>query len=88
MKANNLTNEEFEKIIVMEFPALAWLAILGNVTLALRHPQNIGASRPIVLSVIERMEKQLMINDIIDQEDIDSMRRVEDQSRWVKLGMN
>ncbi len=88
MRAQKLTNEEYEKIIVMEFEALSWLAILGNVTLALRHPQNIGASRSLVLSVRDRIEKQLMIHDIIDQEDINSMRRVEDQSQWLELGRN
>ena len=88
MRAEKLTNDEYEKIISMEFDALSWLAILGNVTLALRHPQNIGASRALVLSIRERIEKNLMFNDIIDQEDINSMRSTENQSKWIEMGRN
>jgi len=88
MKVNNLKNEDYEKIIVMEFPALSWLAILGNVTLALRHPQNIGASRSLVLLVRVQMEEQLMSHDIIDQEDINKMHGEDKMSGWIELCIN
>lgn len=88
MRAEKLTNDEYEKIISMEFDALSWLAILGNVALALRHPQNVGASRSLVVFVRKRIENNLMCHDIIDQEDIESMRRGEDQTQWMENGSN
>src|SRR5207302_318033 len=39
---------------------IAWLAAHGNLLLALRHPQNIGASRELMLELVERLGQALV----------------------------
>lgn len=88
MKMNELTTEDYEKIISMNFDALSWMAVLGNVILALRHPENTGASRALVLKIVKQMENNLMLFGIMDQEDVDFMHKSENQAKWFEIGRN
>lgn len=77
MKVNRLSNEEFEKHISIQLPAISWLAVHGNLCLALRHPENIGPSRTLAKSAILTIEAALLALDIMDQEDIEKVHRTE-----------
>jgi len=41
-------------------PQLTWLAVHGNLCLALRHPDNRGASRPWVLAFVKALGQHLV----------------------------
>lgn len=77
MRVTKLTDEELKKVIAIEFPALSWITIHGNLCLALRHPQNVGASRPVAISALEWIEQQLFMAGILDQEDIETIHKTE-----------
>ena len=54
-----------------------WLAVHGNLCLALRHPRNIGASRPFVIKFVKHLGKKLVEWGAITEEQLQSAERLE-----------
>lgn len=77
MKINNLSNQELEQQVIVTLPVLYWMAVHGNLCLALRHPQNNGPSRASVIHSIELIESVLKDQGLMDQEDIDLVHQTE-----------
>ena len=56
---------------------LTWLAVHGNLCLALRHPANRGASRPHVLKFTKELGKQLVKWGVITQSQLEEAEKTE-----------
>ena len=50
-------------------PALTWLALIGNLQLALRHPMNVGASAPMVRQFAEQLLAKLCDEGVLSPTD-------------------
>ena len=62
---------------------IVWVAVHGNLQLALRHPMNFGASRPMVQQFIQQLgiwlvEKGMLTPEILAEAD----RRERDFDSW------
>jgi hypothetical protein len=56
---------------------LEWMAIHGNLCLALRHPENSGGSRALVVKAIDQIGKLLVERGLLSQAEIDQATRIE-----------
>lgn len=56
---------------------LTWLAVHGNLCLALRHPRNVGASRPFVVKFVKDLGKKLVEWGAITEEQLKYAERIE-----------
>jgi hypothetical protein len=63
--------EHAEDPLQVEADAFTWMAVHGNLQLALRHPANQGPSRAVVQNFVNALGALLVQSHIIDQEDID-----------------
>jgi hypothetical protein len=61
----------------LEFSMLQWMAIHGNLCLALRHPNNTGASRALVATAIDEISKLIVARGLLTQAEIDAATAVE-----------
>lgn len=48
---------------------VTWLAVLGNCQLALRHPQNQGASTALARNFVAQLGEQLVLGNILSAEE-------------------
>lgn len=58
-----------------------WMAIHGNLSLALRHPKNYGPSRALVETILKILEGVFIERDFADEEDIDHIHKTEQNAR-------
>ena len=56
---------------------LTWLTVHGNLCLALRHPQNRGASRPYVIGFTKELGKLLVRYGVMTEEQLKHAEREE-----------
>ena len=56
---------------------LVWLGVHGNLCLALRHPQNRGASRSIMIDFVKRLGRLLVIYGVVSEEELKRAERLE-----------
>lgn len=56
-----------EKKFTVEAQALTWMAVHGNLCLALRHPDNRGASRERMITIIKDLGKLLVDSGFMTQ---------------------
>lgn len=56
---------------------LTWLAIHGNLCLALRHPQNKGASRQLVINFVNHLGSKLVEWQVITIEELEAAHKLE-----------
>jgi len=56
---------------------LIWLAIHGNLCLALRHPQNKGASRQLVMKFVKELGQKLVRWGVITKEELEDAEKTE-----------
>jgi len=64
-------------IHLLEIDGLTALAIHGNLCLALRHPENNGASRYLIEKTIKEIEVLLIEDGLINKDDLREIHRVE-----------
>lgn len=64
---------------LMEETLFVWMAIHGNLSLALRHPQNTGASREYVEQFVDKLGQILVDRGLLSPVDLANHRMVE---RW------
>ncbi len=63
----------------VETNLLTWLAIHGNLCLALRHPQNKGASRPLVMKFVKELGDKLLEWKVITEEQLAAAQCLEQE---------
>jgi len=56
---------------------LAWMAVHGNLCLALRHPENVGEARDLVVDFVKRLGRLLVEWGVMTEEQIRYTERVE-----------
>jgi len=56
---------------------LTWLAVHGNLCLALRHPQNRGPSRKYIVNFVKGLGKMLVAAGVITQRQLKEAERLE-----------
>lgn len=61
----------------IEETLFVWMAVHGNLCLALRHPQNAGASREYVEKFVRKLSALLVERGLITQSQIDDATRLE-----------
>jgi hypothetical protein len=65
--------------VSLDATLLDFVAVHGNLCLALRHPENTGDSRAMVISMIHRLGKLLVEGGILTQAELDFASRVEQE---------
>jgi len=58
---------------------LTWLAVHGNICLALRHPQNKGASRRLVEKFVKELGNKLVEWKVITQQELEATEKLEQE---------
>lgn len=66
----NIKDPNWNKDITITLPAFQWLGIHGNTCLGLRHPENKGPSRALVISFLIKLEGMLLEESLLTPEDI------------------
>lgn len=72
--------EVAKKRLKVEADLLTWMAVHGNLLLALRHPENTGESRRIVAGFVEDIGRMLVVGGIINQEELEFCRQDEEKA--------
>jgi hypothetical protein len=71
----NLSNAD--RRFGLESDAITWLAVHGNLCLALRHEGNTGAAREMVLGFLESLKEMLVKSNLVTQKEIDEQTRTD-----------
>jgi hypothetical protein len=61
----------------VEESLFVWMAIHGNLCLALRHPENQGLSRSYTVAFVEKIGRLLVDRGLLTQEQLDHAQQVE-----------
>jgi hypothetical protein len=69
--------ERCKQIFTFAGHGLAWMAVHGNLQLALRHPRNTGPSREIMVEFVERLGVALVDWGILSEAELELSKRVE-----------
>lgn len=77
--------EMVKKAAVVKADLLTWLAIHGNLCLALRHPGNTGKSRPYVIAFTKSLGKKLVEWGVVTEEDLRATEKLEIEEGSVDL---
>lgn len=73
-------DEKFwNQIVKLELPVLSLLALHGSVCLALRHPQNTGASRKTMVEFVKRAGRYLVDLGAITPAELIEAHRIEQE---------
>ena len=65
------------KHVTVDATLLDWMAVHGNLCLALRHPQNQGESRALVVGMIHKLGTLLVTYEILTAEEMNRATRLE-----------
>lgn len=60
---------------------LGWLAVHGNLLLALRHPENTGHGRQLVEDVVATLEGLFLDSGLLTEEQVLTMHQQEAEAR-------
>ncbi len=77
--------EFWHRKVTIELDVITLLAVHGNLLLALRHPQNIGISRDIVLNFCKETGEQLVLLKAITPEQLKDAYRLESEEGTPEL---
>jgi len=69
--------ERSKQIFTFSGHGIAWMAVHGNLQLALRHPRNTGPSREIMLEFVERLGMALVDWGILSEAELALSKQVE-----------
>jgi len=58
-------------------PGLVWMAIHGNLCLALRHPSNLGSSRALMEQFVRALGENLVENGVLTPDELAQAQRLE-----------
>ena len=62
------SNEKLRQVLSVEAKAITWLAVYGNLWLAMRHPANTGASTKLVRQTLDGLSRLLIEAGVITPE--------------------
>lgn len=68
----------------VEADLLTWMAIHGNLSLALRHPQNKGPSRAYVAAFVKSLGQWLVEQNVLTQEELDCHYALESEEGGIE----
>lgn len=75
-----LTADELVAAIqIVDAPLLTWLAIHGNLCLALRHPANRGGSRKLVVDFVRALGAKLVERRVLTQDQLENAFALEQE---------
>lgn len=78
--ALRLANHELIRApLTVELPLFCWLAVHGNLLLALRHPENAG--RTMVEDVVAMLEGAFLDSGLLTEDMVTAMHRQEEEAR-------
>lgn len=63
--------------VTIDMSVLELLGLHGNLALALRHPENVGASRPLMLHLLARWTSILLREGALSHEELEKIMRDE-----------
>lgn len=78
-------HELIQAPVALELPMLSWLAVHGNLLLALRHPENAGTSRQLVEDVVAALEGLFLDSGLLSEEQLAAIRQVEAEQPRVQV---
>lgn len=67
------------KHVIVDGTLLDWMTVHGNLCLALRHPQNKGESRALVVSMVYKLGTLLIKEGILTAEEMNMATRLEQE---------
>jgi len=73
----NADLQRLNKNASISAPLITWVAIHGNLCLALRHPNNVGDSRKLVLNFVKDLGKFLVDCKIFTESQLEAIEKVE-----------
>lgn len=77
-----LANHELIRAgLAVDLPLVVWLAVHGNLLLALRHPENVGSSRSMVEDVVAMLEGTFLDSGFLTEEQVAMMHAQEEAAR-------
>ncbi len=76
----NLDPDLLRERATVELPMITWLAIHGNLCLALRHPNNAGPSRLKIIEAIQVLSGIIIAAGVMTQQEMDEANKFERQS--------
>jgi hypothetical protein len=62
--------EAAKRMAIVEAPVLHWLTAHGNICLALRHPNNAGASRSVALDLLAAIELVIRESGVLNAHEL------------------
>jgi hypothetical protein len=65
------------KHVTVDGTLLDWMAVHGNLCLALRHPQNQGETRALIVSMIHKLGTLLVDEGILTADEMNRATRIE-----------
>lgn len=78
------TDEMLKSRKTVEADLLTWMAIHGNLSLALRHPQNKGPSRAYVARFVKRLGQWLVEQGVVTQEELECHYALESEEGGIE----
>lgn len=81
MRVEKLTGKDWTREIRMTFTALEWMVIHGQISLALRHPENKGPSRSYAELVLRQIERRFRELNVLDDQDLARIHADQVQTR-------
>lgn len=72
------------KKVTVEASLLAWLAVHGNLCLALRHPENKDSSRAMIVEMVETLRELIVAGGLLTKEEMDAATRVEQEQHGLE----
>lgn len=58
-------------------PGLIWMAVHGNLCLALRHRSNVGPSRALMVTFVRALGQNLVENGVLTPDELRQAQRLE-----------
>lgn len=72
--AHDLVDHELIRAAAaIELPLFGWLAVHGNLLLALRHPENAGKSRQLIEDIVAMLEGLFLDSGLLTEEQVLTM---------------
>jgi hypothetical protein len=81
-----LSPDKLLELVLVEESLFVWMAIHGNLCLALRHPANRGASRHYIESFVHKLGQLLIEKGVFTAEEIATAQVLEQEETPTRQG--
>lgn len=72
VEAIDINPDKAAEVAPLETNLLTWMAVHGNLCLALRHPQNRGPSRSVILEFLTDLSNLIVERGLLTREQMDA----------------